>query len=121
MKKENKKQKRFNSQIKNLKDSHIQNDPAVVTSLVSKKQILTTLFLIILVTIVAYLPALKNGFILWDDPEYVTKSPHIQEINFKKLFGEFYFSRWHGGIYPGSIRWFCLPCRGLHPGRRHLH
>lgn len=58
-----------------------------------------TIFLILagifVLTLMAYLPALKNGFILWDDPEYVTQSPHIQEINPKKVFSEFYFSNYH--------------------------
>lgn len=62
---------------------------------INNKQIAYVLFAIIIITIIAYFPALKNGFILWDDPEYVTKSPHIPEINLSKIFGEFYFSNYH--------------------------
>ena len=62
---------------------------------VNYKMMLWVLAGIIALSFISFFPALKNGFILWDDPEYVTQSPHIFEINLKKIFSEFYFSNYH--------------------------
>lgn len=64
-------------------------------SRIKNRTVKVVLFSILLLTFISYIPALKNGFILWDDPEYVTQSPHIKEVNLKTFFGEFYFSNYH--------------------------
>jgi protein O-mannosyl-transferase len=51
-----------------------------------------------LTTISVYLPALKNGFVNWDDDQYIYNNPHILLFNFNLLrwsFTEFYASNWH--------------------------
>jgi hypothetical protein len=35
-----------------------------------------------LVAFIVYLPALWNGFVNWDDPEYVYMNHHIRQIDF---------------------------------------
>ncbi len=72
-----------------------QGNRQIRQSAIKSSSVKFILFAILAITFISYLPALKNGFILWDDPEYVTQSPHIKEINLKMFFGEFYFSNYH--------------------------
>src|SRR5689334_15391378 len=44
------------------------------------KQSNLPLILILLFTFVAYIPALKAGFVNWDDPDYVSSNPIIKNI-----------------------------------------
>jgi Flp pilus assembly protein TadD len=58
----------------------------------------TVAFLIALLTIFVYLPALQNNFVNWDDDGYVYKNHHIQSIDFelfKWMFTTFRTSNWH--------------------------
>ena len=51
-----------------------------------------------LVTLAMYLPALRNGFVNWDDGEYVVYNFHIHSIGarlFRWAFFDFYASNWH--------------------------
>jgi protein O-mannosyl-transferase len=43
---------------------------------------------LVLLTLAGYLPALRNGFVAWDDPQYVYQSPHVL-----------------GGLTPAGLRW----------------
>ncbi len=46
----------------------------------------------------AFLPALHNGFVNWDDIDYVTGNPHIRTLNlefFRWAFLDFYAANWH--------------------------
>ena len=55
-------------------------------------------FLVALLTILVYLPALQNGFVNWDDPQYIYENPEIKSIDFKSLkwmFTTFDVSNWH--------------------------
>jgi len=50
-----------------------------------------------LMTFVVYLPALRNGFTVWDDDLYVVANPHIRSLNiefFKWAFSDFYAGYW---------------------------
>jgi protein O-mannosyl-transferase len=50
-----------------------------------------------LMTFVVYLPALRNGFTVWDDDLYVVANPHIRSLNiefFKWAFSAFYAGYW---------------------------
>ncbi len=49
-------------------------------------------------TFLVYLPALRNGFLTWDDDVYVTNNWHIRSISpgfLKWAFAHFYASNWH--------------------------
>jgi protein O-mannosyl-transferase len=50
-----------------------------------------------LITFAIYLPALNNGFTVWDDDLYVVANPHIRSLNlefFKWAFSDFYAGYW---------------------------
>ena len=36
--------------------------------------------MVALVTSIVYLPCLRNGFLNWDDPEYITSNPVIRSL-----------------------------------------
>jgi len=51
-----------------------------------------------LLTLIIYLAALQNDFVLWDDDLYVLKNPHIQSLNasfFKWAIFTFHAYNWH--------------------------
>jgi len=54
--------------------------------------------IIFLITVFVYFPSLPNEFVDWDDNLYVTRNPHIQEIDFSSIrwmFSSYYASNWH--------------------------
>lgn len=51
--------------------------------------------LLLAITFITYIPALSNGFVLWDDPEYVLQSPYIQKIDLNTLFSVYYMGNYH--------------------------
>ncbi len=54
--------------------------------------------MIALVTMAVYLPALRNGFLNWDDNVYIVNNPAIRSVNlflFKWAFFHFYAGNWH--------------------------
>ncbi|MBK5286350.1 MAG: glycosyltransferase family 39 protein, partial [Bacteroidia bacterium] len=52
------------------------------------------LFVILLLTFIAYLPALQNGFV-WDDEPYITKNPLIYSFNLKEIFSQYVLGNYH--------------------------
>jgi tetratricopeptide (TPR) repeat protein len=51
-----------------------------------------------LITLAVYLPALRNGFVNWDDDAYVIDNLHIRSLNlafFRWAFSSFHASNWH--------------------------
>jgi Tfp pilus assembly protein PilF len=51
-----------------------------------------------LITFAVYLPALRNGFVTWDDDIYVFENYHILSLNaafFRWAFFDFHASNWH--------------------------
>ena len=45
------------------------------------------LVIILIITFIAYIPALKAGFVNWDDPDYVSNNPMIKDIsNLEMIF-----------------------------------
>ena len=51
-----------------------------------------------LITFIVYLPALRNGFVNWDDPDYVYENQNIQSIDSRSLgwmFSTFHLQIWH--------------------------
>lgn len=53
---------------------------------------------IAIITCAVYLPSFDNGFVNWDDDEYVYDNPHLRlqgTAFFKWAFSSFYASNWH--------------------------
>jgi tetratricopeptide (TPR) repeat protein len=51
-----------------------------------------------LTTLAVYLPALRNDFVNWDDPQYVINNLHIRSLNwafYRWAFSGFYMGNWH--------------------------
>lgn len=51
-----------------------------------------------LITFLVYLPALQNGFVNWDDPDYIYENQNIRSIDFSSLkwmFSTFHMQNWH--------------------------
>jgi tetratricopeptide (TPR) repeat protein len=51
-----------------------------------------------LLTLLVYLPALDNNFVVWDDGDYVTDNFHIRSLGapfFKWSFSTFWTGNWH--------------------------
>src|SRR4051812_26812786 len=53
------------------------------------------LCVILLISLAAYWPALKNGFVNWDDDRYIQSNPLIYTINLKDIFFQYAFSNYH--------------------------
>lgn len=74
-----------------------------------------------LITFLAYLPALRNGFVEWDDPEYVLENPHIYTFTaafFRWAFSSFYATNWHPLTWMSHALDYAL--WGLDPMGHHL-
>jgi hypothetical protein len=77
--------------------------------------------LVSLVTFLVYLPALRNGFVNWDDADYVYENPHIRSLNLKLLhwaFFDFYASNWHPLTWLSHAMDYAI--WGLNPFGHHL-
>src|SRR5688572_7101178 len=78
--------------------------------------------LLALITLVVYLPAGRNDFIVFDDPDYVTENRIVQQgITAKGItwaFTSFHANNWH------PVTWLShmLDCGlfGLNPGAQHI-
>ena len=55
--------------------------------------------LLLLLVGAAFLPVLRNGFISWDDGDYILSNPHVRTgvswENIRWAFGSFENSNWH--------------------------
>jgi tetratricopeptide (TPR) repeat protein len=85
------------------------------------KNLLIVSFLVSLLTIFVYLPALQNDFVNWDDNEYVYENPYIQSFNLKSIrwmLTSFHAANWH------PLTWFShaidYAIWGLNPMGHHL-
>src|SRR4030042_5118028 len=88
----------------------------------NKKKLLTVAFLVALITILVYLPALQNGFVNWDDNLYVYENPYIQSIDFG--FFKWMFTTFHASNYWHPLTWLShaidYAIWGLNPMGHHL-
>ena len=74
-----------------------------------------------LATFLMYLPALRNGFVEWDDGSYVLENHHIRSFDaamFKWAFFNFYASNWHPLTWISHAVDYAL--WGLNPLGHHL-
>jgi len=77
--------------------------------------------LVFVVTFVLYLPALKNGFVPWDDLNYITENPHIRDLSrefFSWAWTTFYAANWHPITWISHAIDYAL--YGLNPMGHHL-
>jgi tetratricopeptide (TPR) repeat protein len=96
--------------------------PLSATSATSRKRLLTGCILIALLTAAVYWPVAKNGFINFDDPDYVTSNPLVQKgltaEGVRWAFTSYHSSNWH------PVTWLShmLDCQlyGLKPAGHHI-
>ncbi|HEX8947669.1 MAG TPA: tetratricopeptide repeat protein [Dissulfurispiraceae bacterium] len=72
-------------------------------------------------TFLVYLPALWNGFVNWDDPDYVYSNPRILHLDLQFLkwaFTTFHASNWHPLTWLSHAADYAL--WGLNPMGHHL-
>ncbi len=79
------------------------------------------LVLVVLITVLVYIPSLNNGFVNWDDSEFIVKNLHIRHLDFASIrwmLNAFYCSNWI------PLTWFSLALNfwmgGLDPRIYHL-
>jgi len=76
---------------------------------------------VIALTLVAFLPALRNGFVNWDDPSNISDNRHIRDVSWPNL--RWMFTTFHLGPYQ-PLSWFSLALDfrvwGLDPFGYHL-
>ncbi len=53
------------------------------------------LLAILLITFFAYLPVLHNGFVNWDDDQYIQENLLIRSINLKEIFSSYFMGNYH--------------------------
>ncbi|MEI7661045.1 MAG: tetratricopeptide repeat protein [Bacteroidota bacterium] len=68
------------------------------------KQEMILLAIIVAITLVAFLPTLRNGFVLWDDPEYTFENPLLKNFSFAKVFS--FSTSYMGNYHPLTLLWF---------------
>ena len=76
---------------------------------------------IAVLTFVVYLPALRNGFVSWDDGVYVYNNPHIRALDTELLhwaFVGFHAGNWHPLTWLSHALDYAL--WGLNPAGHHL-
>jgi len=74
-----------------------------------------------LMTLLIYLPALRDGFVNWDDDTYILENPYIRSFNlafFKWSFLDFYAANWHPLTWMSHALDYAL--WGLNPLGHHL-
>lgn len=78
-------------------------------------------FLIAILTVLVYLPALDNDFVNWDDPYYIDENLHIRSLDFqflKWMFSTFHMQNWHPLTWLSHAIDYAL--WGLNPIGHHL-
>ncbi len=58
-------------------------------------KIFGALAVIVLISIIVYLPVFHNGFLAWDDDAYIKNNPLIYSINLKEIFSHNVMGNWH--------------------------
>jgi tetratricopeptide (TPR) repeat protein len=81
------------------------------------------LVIILLISFLAYLPAIQNGF-LWDDEKYILDNPLIYSVNLQKIFSEYVMGNYHPLTIltlAGEYHFFELNAIGYHVVNITLH
>jgi hypothetical protein len=77
--------------------------------------------LLSLATFLVYLPTLRNGFVWWDDNDYIFENPHIRSFDvpfLKWAFFNFYAANWHPLTWLSHATDYAI--WGLNPLGHHL-
>ena len=86
-----------------------------------EKNVTILLFFISIVVLSAFYPSLKNGFVNWDDPKFVSENLMIQDLSFqniKKIFTSFHMNNYHPlSIFSYAIEYYFF---GLNPFYYHF-
>ena len=53
------------------------------------------LFVILLISFIAFLPVLQNGFVNWDDDQYIQENLLLHSMNFKNIFSDYFMGNYH--------------------------
>lgn len=81
------------------------------------------IFLILVLTAIAYSPILNNGFV-WDDEPYIITNPLLPEINIKEIFSDHYIGNYHPLtilVYAIEYQFFEQNAKGYHVVNLLLH
>jgi protein O-mannosyl-transferase len=60
-----------------------------------KWKIYSALAVIVLITIISYLPVFHNGLLAWDDEGYIKNNPLVYSFNLKDIFSKNTMGNWH--------------------------
>ena len=81
-----------------LQRAPVHPDPFILFSS-PKKRSLVLCLLLVAVSLIVYNPVIRNGFINFDDPHYITHNPHVTTgltwDNICWSFSSFYQANWH--------------------------
>ena len=85
---------------KNKKSKHILSKKPNFSDEVMKHEgdkfnIYIALAVIILITIIAYLPVFHNGLLNWDDEGYIKNNLLVHSFNLKEIFSQYVKGNWH--------------------------
>src|SRR6476619_1640944 len=75
------------------------------------------LAIIVVLTLIVYLPSLTNGFVTWDDDEYIQNNLSIRSIDLKGLFSSYSMGNYHPItmlVYSIEYQLFGLSAEGYH-------
>ena len=78
------------------------------------------LFVVLLITFIAYFPSINNDFTTWDDPGYLTQNPSIKNNSFTDFFVKDKFVM--GNYHPLTMISYAIEYSivGLNPKQYHL-
>jgi len=74
-----------------FKASHLTGMPQLTPA---KKLVLAAALISAAVAFCVYIPSLGNGFVVWDDPEYIYGNPNIKSFDLRWAFTAFVGSTW---------------------------
>lgn len=97
----------------------------MATKQITKKgiSINKALLAIIAVTFIAFLPTFANGYVFWDDPEYILHNP-LMMASLSKIFSSYYLANYHPLtilIYTLEHKFFGTDMMGYHAISLLLH
>ena len=93
-------------------------------SIPGKQKHIVPLFVIVLVSFIAFLPVLHNGFVNLDDDKYIQNNPMLSSLNLKEIFSRFFDGNYHPFtmlVYAIEFHLWGLNATGYHTINLLLH
>jgi protein O-mannosyl-transferase len=90
----------------------------------SDKKSILPILCILVISFIAYLPVLKNGFVNLDDDKYILNNPMITSINISQIFSEYVQGNFHPLtmlVYAVEYSFFGVEPHGYHLVNLFLH